>query len=343
MNSKSIFFKTMPFVWLKLFLGLATVLLSALLFAVLVGIGSLFGDGGMAITFIIWLGAVGIIRFVLNHWLGYLVKAGHIAVIADIVTTGKVPKNQIEVGKKAVIERFGTSNVYFVIDKLVSGAVKQLQNALGKVGNILGDIPGVGAVVSVGQMFIGISLGYIDECCLGYTFYQKEENAFKSAADGVVIYAQNWKTLLKSAAKTTAMVILMVIAFTLICFVLLGSLFTLLNWNRGVAFVLALLIATSIKYAFIDSWVMVKMMVSYMEVAPGTQITYDLYDKLCNMSSKFKELFNKAPKQESAYTAAGTGYSGAEAATANSSSCCPTCGACTDDAGKFCGKCGGKL
>lgn len=343
MDSKNIFFKTMPFVWLKLFLGLATVLLSALLFAVLVGIGSLFGDGGMALTFFIWLGAVGVIRFFLNHWLGYLVKAGHIAVIAEAVTTGKVPENQVEVGKKAVIERFGTSNVYFVIDKLVSGAVKQLQNALGKVGDILGGVPGVGALVSTGQMFIGISLGYIDECCLGYTFYQKQENAYKSAADGVVIYAQNWKTLLKSAAKTTAMVIIMVIAFTLLSFALLGGLFTLLHWNRGVAFVLALLIATSIKYAFIDSWVMVKMMVSYMEVAPDTQITYDLYGKLCNMSSKFKELFNKAPKQESAYAAAGTANPGTEASVENNSMCCPNCGACTDDAGNFCGKCGSKL
>ena len=31
-----------------------------------------------------------------------------------------------------------------------------------------------------------------------------------------------------------------------------------------------------------------------MEVAPQTEISYDLYDKLCKLSGKFKDLFNKA-------------------------------------------------
>ena len=344
MTSKKIFWGTMPFVWLKLLLGLATVVVSAILFAILVGIGALFGDGGIAITFLIWLGAVGVVRFILNHWLGYLVKAGHIAVISEAVTTGNIPADQVGVGKKAVMERFGTSNVYFVIDKLVSGAVKQLQKALGKVGDMLGGIPGVDAVVGIGQMFIGISLGYIDECCLGYTFYKKEQDAYKSAADGVVIYAQNWKPLLKSAAKTTVLVIVLVIAVTAASFILLGGLFTLLHWNRGVAFVLALLIALAVKYAFIDSWIMVKMMVSYMEVAPGTEITFDLYGKLCKLSSKFKELWNKAPKQKPAYAAAGEGSTviKAEMDTAKPKFC-PSCGASTDGAGNFCGKCGASI
>ncbi|MCM1159568.1 MAG: hypothetical protein NC348_13895 [Clostridium sp.] len=37
-----------------------------------------------------------------------------------------------------------------------------------------------------------------------------------------------------------------------------------------------------------------QMVVSYMEVAPSTEITYDLYDKLCKLSDKFKKLFHKA-------------------------------------------------
>ena len=40
-------------------------------------------------------------------------------------------------------------------------------------------------------MFLDISLGYVDECCLGYTFYHPAQNPYKSAADGVIIYFQN--------------------------------------------------------------------------------------------------------------------------------------------------------
>ena len=60
-----------------------------------------------------------------------------------------------------------------------------------------------------------------------------------------------------------------------------------------VAFVISLLFAYSVKYAFIDSWILVKMMSSYMSVAPSTRITFDLYGKLSGMSAKFKKLLDK--------------------------------------------------
>ena len=192
-----------------------------------------------------------------------------------------------------VTERFATSNVYFVVDKLVSGAVHQLQNTLQGVDNLLGNVPGVSALVSIAQVFVGIALGYVDECCLGYTFINKEQSAFKSAADGVVIYFQNWKRLLKDAAKMTFLVIVTVVLSTIASMIVFGGLFRILNWNGLIAFILSIFVAMVIKTAFIDSYMMVKMMVSYLEVAPQTQITFDLYDKLCKLSKKFKELFTK--------------------------------------------------
>lgn len=309
MTAKDIFTKTMPFAWAKLVLGLATVLISTVLFAILMGIGWLFGENGMLLMFLIWLGATGFLRFAIMHYMGYLVKAGHIAVIAEAFRSGRIPDNQVEVGKAMVLERFATSNVYFAIDKLVAGAVKQLQNALQKVGNALDFIPGMGAVTGLAQFFVSISLGYIDECCLGWTFYQKEQGAFQSAADGVVIYTQNWKVILGSAAKTMLSVLLLMAATVLAAFIPVGLIFKLLHWSPLAAFLLACLIAWSVKFAFIDSWLMVKMMVSYMEVAPSTQITFDLYGKLCNLSGKFKELFQKG-RQETTAPAAATAAGG---------------------------------
>jgi len=91
MTAKQLFNKTRPFCMAKLALGGATVLLSVILFAILMGIGWLFGDGGMVVTFIIWVGGTGVIRLALNHYLGYLVKAGHIAVIAEAMKTDRYP------------------------------------------------------------------------------------------------------------------------------------------------------------------------------------------------------------------------------------------------------------
>lgn len=351
MTAKEIFHKTMPFNIAKLALGGLTVLLSALLFAILMGIGWLFGEGGMIVTFIIWIFGTGFIRFVIMHYLGYLVKAGHIAVIAEAVTTGRIPDNQVAYGKAQVTKRFLTSNIYFAVDKLVSAAVKQIQKAVGKVGNALDFIPGMGAVTGLAQFFVSISLGYVDECCLGYTFYQKEQGAFKSAADGVVIYAQNWKPLLGSAAKTMLKVILLMVVVALGIFVPIGLLFKVLGWSPLAAFLLACLIAWVVKYALVDSYIMIQMMTVYMGVAPNTQITFDLYSKLCGLSAKFKELFQKGKEEPSqpSYAAAGTAPAPSPAAAPAPARAetkpvfCGQCGAKNEPDTKFCGSCGARM
>jgi hypothetical protein len=218
----------------------------------------------------------------------------------------------------------------------------------GSLGSI---IPGMDVVVKIGKMFIGIALGYIDECCLGYTFLKKDQGAFKSATDGVVIYAQNWKKLLKDAAKTTAIVVVLIIVITLVSWVLFGLLANLLFKNsdfkflaQGVAFLISCCIALAIKVAFIDSYMLVKMMVSYMQEAPTTVITFDLYGKLCGLSAKFKELFNKgqqeAPTPQPANaTAAGTAQPAA-AVSGDKPVFCGECGAKNAKGTKFCGECG---
>ncbi len=350
MDASQIFRKTMPFVWAKLMLGLLTVGISAVLFAILMGLGWLFNSGGVTgIMLIIWIAATGVVRFVLMHYMGYLVKAGHVAVITETIDAGEVPANQVAYGKQLVRERFAESNIYFAVDQLVTGAVKQIQSAVDKLGGALDFIPGMDAVTGVAKFFISISLGYIDECCLGYTFLKKEQGAFKSAADGVVIYAQNWKKLLKDAAKTTALVIAAMIAVVLAVFIVLGLLFRLLNLSGVAAFIIACIIAWTIKFAFIDSYILSRMMVSYMEVAPTTQITIDLYSKLCGVSAKFKQLFEKGQAEQSetarpAYAeASGTSAFKSASIITEGFVFCGQCGAKNKTGTKFCGSCGAEL
>lgn len=302
MKAGQIYAKTMKFVWLKLGIGALIAGISLVLLAIVVGISLLANSGELLLVLgLIWyILTYGIFRAVM-HYMGYLIKAAHIAVVSEAVTTGVIPENMVQVGKDMVKSRFATSNVYIVLDKLVGGAVKQLQKAVGSVGSLLGDIPGIGAIVNILQMFIGIALGYIDECCLGYTFYKKDEKAFKAGCDGVVIYFQNTKHLLKSAVGTTAIVLGLSFVAWLIPFIIFGLIFGAIGVPFAWLFasLIAIIIAVAIKSAFIDSYMMVKTMVSYMSVAPSTQITFDIYDKLCKLSSKFKQLFTKS-KEETA-------------------------------------------
>lgn len=210
MKTKDIYFKTMKFTWLKLLVGAALTLIVTILFAVFVGIGTLFSGEG---------------------------------------------------------------------------------------GGLFDSIPGMSIITNIAQLFIGIALGYVDECCLGYTFVNKEQSAVKSACDGVCIYFQNTKRLLKNAAMITLIVVVSTFLAWLIPFAVIGGLCAAFNWSRFVGFIIAIVIAMVIKAAFIDPFILIKTMVSYMEVAPSTVLSVDLYGKLCKLSSKFKSLFKKAENE----------------------------------------------
>jgi len=351
MTAKQLFSKTKAFCMAKLVLGGATVLIAAVLLAMLVGIGWLFGNWGMVIGVIIWFWVLRGIRLVMMHYGGYLIKAGHVAVIAEAMKTGVVPDNQIEYGKELVKQRFATSNVYFAIDKLVAAAIKQIQRGIQKVENALDFIPGIETAAGLANFFVEISLGYVDECCLGWTFYCPEQNVYKSAADGVVIYAQNWKVLLKNAAMTVFKTIVGMIVIVLLIFIPVGLLFKLLKWSGLVAFLLACLIAWTVKFAFLDSYIMCQMMAAYMQAAPQTELTIDIYGSLCSMSASFKELFQTGqketgeevdiPVQEETLREE---HIQEEAVQQTSKPVfCGQCGAKNERGSKFCGSCGAPM
>ena len=383
MKAGQLFRQTMPYSMAKLLLGGAMVLILGILFAIIVGIGWLFGDTGAVIGFLIWCGCISAVRFVVMHYFGYLVKAGHIAVLAEASVTGQVPANQVKYGMEQVKARFATANIYFAVDKLVSGAVKQIQRGIEKVSNFLDFIPGMDKVASLAKWFVDLSLGYIDECCLGYTFYKAQQGAFQSACDGVVIYAQNIKHLLKNAAKTMLKLVLATVLTVLIIFVPVALLFRLMQWNGLIAFIIACLLAWVVKFAFLDSFILCQTMAGYMEVAPTTQITFDLYGKLCGISPKFRELWEKGKAEgpqpyaqaAPAYAAPAYGYqtpayetpsyqapayeapayqtptyepptyeaSAYQAPAGTAGKFCSNCGAQTDGSSAFCGNCGARL
>lgn len=290
MSTKNIYFGTMKFILGKLLLGLAGLVICGILGLICIPLVTKLGMFPIVIWLLLSIAAYGLI----NHYFGYLLKAGHIAVITKAVVDGALPEDMWNYGVQSVKKRFITTNVYYIIDNSINGAVKQINKVVDKADDLFGKIPGVSTLLAFAKVFIGIALGYIDECCLGYTFLHMEENAFKCACDGVVIYFQNWKKLLKSAAITSLMVVGLTFIFTLIPFLLIGGLFALLDVSFIFALIPAIFLAIALKDSFLDSFILIRTMKAYMEVAPSTELKVDIYDKLCKLSSKFKNMFNKS-------------------------------------------------
>lgn len=358
MKPFEIFRKTQKFIWIKLGLGFAKFLLALLLGGLFFGLTMLM-PAAWPVMLVLWLVSVSVLNLLLNHWLGYMVKAGHIAVVTAAVTNGQLPENQLQYAKDAVKQRFVTANVYFFIDRAVSGAVRQLQNGIDRVGNALEKLPGIGGalglIASFAKLFVGIALGYVDECCLAYTFSKPEEKATKCAADGVVLYFQNWKQLLKNSA----LLALAVMGLSLVAGILPFALFWFIAsafitdsfWVFFVALMGAVFIAAIIKDSFVDSYIMTKMVASYMQTAAVSEVKFDLYAKCCKLSRKFKSLFDKAVDEDpNAFAAPAPAMAAAGAAPAPiapiapaASAFCTGCGAPVTPGSAFCTGCGKPL
>lgn len=297
MKPSMIYSRTMIFVWLKLAIAAVGVLATGLTGGIFALIGSifsgyaatLFGVFGLALGLVIW--------YAIGHYFGYMIKAGHVAVVAHAMSTGILPENQLEWAKQMVKDRFATANAYYALDSLVNSAISQLRKAINLVAELLKYVPGMSFAQSFADQLVSTVLGNMDECCLGWCFLHKEMGSFHASCDGVSIFFQNARQLLKSGVKLS----LIITALSAAAFSLVGLLCIVLFHKTIVVCLIALVVGFSLIYAckaaFLNSYTMIKMMDTYMQVAPGTVLTYDLYDKLCGLSSKFKKLYERAREE----------------------------------------------
>ena len=326
MKAFDIFKKTMIFVWMRLGINLA-VSAGVILWTIMwIAIASASENGFMIILAVIAIALSGKIVSIIMQYIGYMIKSAQIAVIAEIFQTGRIPNNMVEFGKERVKSKFAQANVYILLDKLV---------------------PQASFITNIVQKFTTLTLTYVDECCLCYTFMKDEQSAFKSAADGVVIYFQNWKSLLKSSAKGTGITIVAELAVGIIVYLIIMAIVGLFDASLGwlIALVAAICIIFSLRDAFISSFMMIYTMENFNKEAQTGKISVDLYGKLCGISKKFKELFDKGGgtvNNQPVFSAAGNGSLPAESVSVsqNNSRFCSGCGAEFNGSEKFCSSCG---
>lgn len=299
MKNGDIFKKTMPFVWRRLGMYLLLNIGIILYFALVIFLITLFAakEAVIGIIIALILCPIGLSIYSFGcKYISYMIKAAHVAAIGELSVTGTIPQGMtvVQFGKSKVKERFVASNVYFGLDKLVTGAVKQIQNMITKVGNVFGNIEIVQKIVSILNLFVEIVLGYVDEAVLARVFYKKEESAWKASADGVVLYFENWKEILKNAV----ILVLMIVGFYAIgmgiCYAIFMGLSLFSDLWTILAIIIAFFIIDVFKQSFLDSWITISVVNKYMSITANKQPGFDLYEKGKKWSKKFSELCGKA-------------------------------------------------
>jgi len=310
----------MPFLITRIAMYGIFAFVAMIFLGIMIGIGFLllkmFGESSSAFLIVMLL-AFGVIYGGLKffeRYVLYLVKIAHISVVVELLKNGNIPegKGQIAYGKDQVKDNFGSANIAFVVDKMVHGAVKQIQRWTLRVGEAFSFIPGAKNIIGLLNAIMSVGLNYIDEAVVSYIIVrkneQREETVWKSASDGVVLYAQSWKGIIKTATGAVALIYAFSIVFFIIFALPLMGISKFMSRNSPdlgfflgfIALIGAYVLTVALKRALVDPIVTIAMIRSYHISIEGLQPAMDLQQKLLGVSSKFKGLFNKGVEEEKA-------------------------------------------
>lgn len=309
-------FKTMPFIVFRIIvyagIAIAYVVVTGVGAGVGWGIGA-FGDDEFRGASIFWGGALGFaltagVLYFLREYILYIVKAGHIAVLVELLDGRTIPNGQAQItyATGVVKSRFAETSVLFAIDQLVKGVLAAIIGMVQGLAALL-PIPGLQNVVGLIRAFLRIAIGFVDEVILSYAIRTNASNPWTSAQHALVLYGQNYKVMLKNAAWLTIITyglafvvfLVMLAPAALVVYLLPGG------WSAG-GFVFALIFAWAVKAALIEPFAIVCMMQVYFRTIEG-QMRDPVWDqRLSEISRKFRELKERAAQWMGGRAAGGT-------------------------------------
>jgi hypothetical protein len=264
------------------------------------GVGHIAGDDG-PFTFALWggifgFGLVSVLFYWLREYILYLVKAGHIAVMVHLIDGTEVPGGQGQIGyaHAVVRERFAEANVLFVLDQLVKGVLRVITGLIGGIAAFL-PVPGLQGLVKFVNAVIRMSVTYVDEIILGYNIRSESSAPFETGRQGIVLYAQNAKTMIKNAIWLTVMTWALGLVVFLLTLAPAGAiLYAMPGELAGWAFVLAIVFAWAFVSAFIEPFVVAALMQVYFLAIEGQEPDPAWDMRLAETSKHFRELKDHA-------------------------------------------------
>ncbi len=264
------------------------------------GIGA-FGDEEFRASAAMWGGGIGFsataaVLYFLREYVLYMVKAGHIAVMVEVLDGRELPagKGQIAYAQDIVKERFGQSNVLFGIDQLLKGVIRAITGLVEGIASIL-PIPGLDGLMKLVRAFLKVAVGMIDEVILAYSMRIRADNPWEASRDGLVLYGQNAKPMIGNAAwialisyaLSFVVFLIMLAPAGLVVYMLPGA------WSAG-GFVFAILFAWAVKAALIEPFAIACLLQAFFKVTEGQEPNPEWVAKLDGASAKFGKLTEKA-------------------------------------------------
>jgi hypothetical protein len=297
--------KTLPYALARFGILLAVSIVTLIWYVVAFGGWAVLGGNihpGVGLGwFLACCGVYGYVWWIVVRYFLYLLKCGHIAVLTDLITKGRIDdggKGMFAYGKDVVKSRFGEVNVLFAVDTLVSGVVRAFNRTLDFVANLL-PIPGLSSIVSFMNAVIYAATTYLDETIFSYGLARGETNPWASARDGVIYYAQNSKEILTTGVW---IVILDKVLTGLVWILMLAPAFLLaalmpkaiVGVGFWFVFGFAALLASNVRAAFLKPLFLTMVMTKFHVQIQSQPINQEWDERLSRVSDKFRKLGENA-------------------------------------------------
>lgn len=297
--------RTWPFLLLRLVVYFTISVAYVVLTAGGAGIGWLIGALGSAdfremATFlggVIGFGATFGIVYLLREYILYLVKAGHIAVMIELMEGRPLPSGRAQISHATALvrQRFTEASLLFALDQLVRGVLEVIFSLLNGLSRILIPTGVVGQLLSLLQSIMRLLAGVADEVILGHAIRTNATNPWDSARVALVLYAQNAGGMFRNSA------FLLLIGWTLsflIFLFLLAPAAALVyampgGWSGG-GLVFAILFAWAVKAALIEPFQVACLLQAFFKLTAGQTPNPAWEARIIRESRKFQALTERA-------------------------------------------------
>lgn len=143
--------------------------------------------------------------YLLREYIFYLLKAAHIAVIAELLHgTAIPPSRQIGFGLNLVCDHLLAGTTLFAIDQLIESLINGFSDLVNRGLGGVGGGSGAGYFL---QSFLGTLFGLTDEIALAYIMRRREKPPLEAAREGMACYARNLQIMTGNALSLTIITI----------------------------------------------------------------------------------------------------------------------------------------
>ncbi len=298
-EATAIVFKTLPYLFMRMMVYLGGAMMFLIYCVVIFFMGQAAAHIHENVRVAIW-----IIGFLLpfpllklfREYFLYLLKAGHVAVITQLVVHGSLPEgiSQIEWGKQQVMNRFKETSALFLVDSLVNGVISSVNGMMRGMGSLFTTLPGMESLMKFAQLILRFSLTYVDESILARNFMTPQETVWQSAKTGIVLYAQCWREILKSALILGIVAILAYTVLFILCAIPIFSLGAMIQLNVFISLVITFAFAAALKLALLDPWALTMMILTYTRATAGLTPDAAWENKIEGVSKKFRQIKERA-------------------------------------------------